>query len=104
MCLCGLKVARVCLVDSVWQQQRWWQPNGSNAQMRPCCCCAGRAARMIKANHDLQLSTGMLVAVPIPAAYAAEGAVIQQAIEESLAEAEANGIAGAEVSSLLSLS
>lgn len=52
---------------------------------------------MIQASHDLQLNTGMLLAVPIPAAYAAEGAVIQQAIEQSLSEAEQGGIAGAEV-------
>lgn len=56
-----------------------------------------RAARMIRASHDLQLNTGMLIAVPIPAAHAAEGAVIQQAIEESLKEADERGVAGAEV-------
>lgn len=52
---------------------------------------------MIHASHELQLSTGLLLAVPVPAAYAAEGAAIQQAIQESLREAEAKGIAGAEV-------
>jgi pseudouridine-5'-phosphate glycosidase len=39
----------------------------------------------------------MLLAVPIPAASAAEGAAIQQAIQESLREADEKGIAGAEV-------
>eukprot|EP00878_Enallax_costatus_P029934 GHUV01032506.1.p1 GENE.GHUV01032506.1~~GHUV01032506.1.p1 ORF type:complete len:398 (+),score=70.01 GHUV01032506.1:580-1773(+) len=56
-----------------------------------------QAARMICASYDLHLDTGMLIAVPIPAEYAAEGAVIQRAIEESLAEADQQGIAGAEV-------
>lgn len=58
-------------------------------------CC--RAARMIRASHQLQLDTGMLLAVPIPAAAAAEGAAIQQAIQESLREADEKGIRGAEV-------
>jgi pseudouridine-5'-phosphate glycosidase len=66
-----------------------------------CCCCKPallcRAARLIRASHDLQLDTGMLLAVPIPAAAAAEGASIQQAIQDSLREADARGIAGAEV-------
>lgn len=53
---------------------------------------------MIRASHELQLGTGLLLAVPIPEQYAAEGAVIQQAIEESLSEAEQRGIAGADVS------
>jgi pseudouridine-5'-phosphate glycosidase len=63
-------------------------------RLPPC-----RAARLIRASHDLQLDTGMLLAVPIPAAAAAEGASIQQAIQESLQEADTKGIAGAEVSS-----
>jgi len=56
-----------------------------------------RAAQLIRASHDLQLNSGLLLAVPIPAAAAAEGASIQAAIQESLQEAEARGIAGAEV-------
>lgn len=55
---------------------------------------------MIRASHDLQLNTGMLVAVPIPAAAAAEGAAIEQAIQQSLQEADDRGIAGAEVSGM----
>lgn len=53
---------------------------------------------MIRASHDLQLNSGLLLGVPIPEAAAAEGAAIQQAIQESLQEADARGIAGAEVS------
>jgi pseudouridine-5'-phosphate glycosidase len=53
---------------------------------------------MIRASHELQLGTGLLLAVPIPEAAAAEGAAIQQAIQESLLEAEQRGIAGADVS------
>jgi hypothetical protein len=63
-----------------------------------CTICACRAAKLIRASHDLQLDTGMLLAVPIPTAAAAEGAAIQQAIQDSLQEADAKGIAGAEVS------
>jgi hypothetical protein len=39
----------------------------------------------------------MLLAVPIPTAAAAEGEAIQQAIQNSLQEADVEGIAGAEV-------
>lgn len=56
---------------------------------------------MIRASHELQLGTGLLLAVPIPEAHAAEGAAIQQAIQESLQEAEQRGIAGADVSLLV---
>lgn len=52
---------------------------------------------MIRAGHELQLGSGLLLAVPIPEDAAAEGAAIQRAIEEALAEADARGIAGAEV-------
>lgn len=67
----------------------------SPALLLLAACC--RAARLIRASHDLQLDTGLLLAVPIPASAAAEGAVIQQAIQESLQEADARGVAGAEV-------
>jgi pseudouridine-5'-phosphate glycosidase len=53
---------------------------------------------MIRASHQLQLGAGLLLAVPIPEAAAAEGAAIQQAIQESLQEADQRGIAGADVS------
>lgn len=56
-----------------------------------------RAARLIRASSDLGLDTGLLLAVPIPESAAAEGAAIQQAIQDSLQEADAKGIAGAEV-------
>lgn len=81
----------------------------THASLQIACVCAEllplldllpllrRAARLIRASHDLQLDTGMLLAVPIPAAAAAEGAAIQQAIQESLQEADAKGIGGAEV-------
>ncbi len=39
----------------------------------------------------------MLLAVPIPEAAATEGAVIQAAIDRALSDAEARGIAGAQV-------
>ena len=52
---------------------------------------------MVSAARELQLGSGLLFAVPIPAAAAAEGAAIQAAIEAALADAEARGIGGAEV-------
>jgi pseudouridine-5'-phosphate glycosidase len=58
---------------------------------------------MIRASHELQLNTGLLLAVPIPEAHAAEGAAIQRAIQDSLQEAEQQGIAGADVSLLVSV-
>lgn len=60
-----------------------------------------QAARLIRAGHDLQLDTGLLLAVPIPTSAAAEGAAIQQAIQESLREADAQGVVGAEVTPFL---
>eukprot|EP00775_Hariotina_reticulata_P008089 gene8089-8282_t len=60
-----------------------------------------QVAGMIRASSELQLGTGLLLAVPIPEAAAAEGALIQQAIEESLAEADKRGICGAEVTPFL---
>jgi pseudouridine-5'-phosphate glycosidase len=66
--------------------------------IRFLCAACCRAARLIRASHDLQLDTGLLLAVPIPTSAAAEGAAIQQAIQESLREADAQGVAGAEVS------
>jgi hypothetical protein len=56
---------------------------------------------MIRASSELQLNTGLLLAVPIPEAAAAEGALIQAAVMESLAEADKQGISGAEVGWLL---
>jgi pseudouridine-5'-phosphate glycosidase len=56
---------------------------------------------MIAAIHGLKLQSGMVLAVPIPKQYAAEGAVIQKAIEEALAEAEDQGVGGNQVTPFL---
>lgn len=45
------------------------------------------AAQSIAALESLQLGSSMVVAVPIPEQYAAEGAAVQSAIEEALQEA-----------------
>ena len=60
-----------------------------------------QAAAMIAALHDLNLQSGMVLAVPIPQQYAAEGAAIQKAIDEALAEAVREGVAGNQVTPFL---
>jgi pseudouridine-5'-phosphate glycosidase len=40
------------------------------------------------ANSNLSLSTGILIAVPIPKEYAASGSMIERAIQQSLIEAK----------------
>lgn len=52
---------------------------------------------MVKASLDLRLGGGMVLAVPIPPQHEAEGAVVEAAIHEALAEAGARGVKGAEV-------
>lgn len=53
-------------------------------------------AAVMKAKWDLQLQGGMVVANPIPEQYAMSSASIDAAIEQALAEASAQGIAGKE--------
>ncbi|KAI8464651.1 MAG: pseudouridine-5'-phosphate glycosidase [Monoraphidium minutum] len=59
------------------------------------------AAAMIKASLDLRLGCGMVLAVPIPREHEAEGAAVEGAIAEALAEAGARGIKGAAVTPFL---
>jgi pseudouridine-5'-phosphate glycosidase len=60
-----------------------------------------QAAALILASKQLRLSSGALIAVPIPAADAAAGASIQAAIDDALAEAAAAGVSGARVTPFL---
>jgi pseudouridine-5'-phosphate glycosidase len=58
-------------------------------------------ARVMTANRDLKLHSGMVVAVPVPARDEADGAMIQQAIEVALQEADQLHIAGKEITPFL---
>jgi pseudouridine-5'-phosphate glycosidase len=60
-----------------------------------------QAAALILALKRLRLSSGALIAVPIPAAATAAGAAIQAAIDAALAEAAAAGVSGARVTPFL---
>jgi len=58
-------------------------------------------AKMIKTHWDLGLSSGVLIANPIPAEDEFAGAVISGAIETALSEADNKGITGAAVTPFL---
>jgi len=60
-----------------------------------------QAAAMIAASQSLGLASGMVLAVPIPAGDAAEGAEVESAIKQALREADAKGIAGNKVTPFL---
>ena len=47
-----------------------------------------QAARLIDASLRLNLGSGVLIGVPIPEAYEAEGSLIEEAIQKAVAEAE----------------
>ena len=57
---------------------------------------AGAIADVLKAKWGMGLQGGMVVANPIPEAYAMPRAAIDQAIEQALQEADQQGIAGKE--------
>jgi pseudouridine-5'-phosphate glycosidase len=59
------------------------------------------AAALVAASRRLRLGSGVLLAVPVPAAAAAAGAEVEAAIGTALAEANAAGVAGAEVTPFL---
>lgn len=62
---------------------------------------AKEAAELIKALHDLQLKSGMLIGVPIPEEYAADKDMITAAINQAYKDAAAQGIEGKEVTPFL---
>ena len=53
---------------------------------------------MIAASTQLGLGSGMVLAVPIPKEAAAEGEVVEKAIQQALDEADSRGVKGSEVS------
>jgi pseudouridine-5'-phosphate glycosidase len=59
------------------------------------------AAAIMNANEQLQLHSGMLLGVPIPEADEAEAGAVQAAIDQALAEADAQSVAGRDITPFL---
>jgi pseudouridine-5'-phosphate glycosidase len=60
-----------------------------------------QCAQMIDAAHRLRLDSGMVIAVPIPAAQAADAAPLQLAQDRAIAEAVAQKVGGRDVTPFL---
>jgi pseudouridylate synthase len=58
-------------------------------------------ARVMKSNRELGLNNGLVIANPIPEPFALPREVVDLAIEQALAEADAEGIAGKAVTPFL---
>ncbi|GJP68738.1 hypothetical protein CLOP_g25402 [Closterium sp. NIES-67] len=58
----------------------------------PASCAA-----LIDANHRLQLNSGMVIAVPVPAQQAAKAAQVEAATQQALREADVQAIKGAQI-------
>jgi pseudouridylate synthase len=58
-------------------------------------------ARIIKAQHDLHLPQGILVANPIPSAAEMDARIIQHAIQQAISEADQQSIKGANLTPFL---
>nr|CAD1835537.1 unnamed protein product [Ananas comosus var. bracteatus] len=52
------------------------------------------SAKLINANLNLKLGSGILIAVPIPKEYSASGNIIESAIQKAVQEAMENNVAG----------
>ena len=63
--------------------------------------CALTVCRLMLSSQELGLQSGILLAVPIPAAEAASGALLAAAKQTALAEAEAKGVTGRDVTPYL---
>ncbi|CAH2099878.1 unnamed protein product [Euphydryas editha] len=66
-----------------------------------CVQNSSQAAQILMAAHRLQLSSGILVAVPIPDEHAMDGNLIETVIKNALVEANNQGIRGKEVTPFL---
>nr|XP_026485162.1 pseudouridine-metabolizing bifunctional protein C1861.05 [Vanessa tameamea] len=62
---------------------------------------ASQAARILQSAYRLQLSSGIVIAVPVPEEYAMDGNVIETVIKNALLEANNQGIRGKEVTPFL---
>ncbi|CAI6009502.1 unnamed protein product, partial [Closterium sp. NIES-65] len=58
----------------------------------PASCAA-----LIDTNHRMKLNSGMVIAVPVPQGQAAEAEEVERATQQALAEADAQGVKGAQV-------
>ncbi|CAI5527298.1 unnamed protein product [Closterium sp. Naga37s-1] len=58
----------------------------------PASCAA-----LIDANHRMQLSSGMVIAVPVPSGQAAEAEEVERATQQALTEADTQCVKGAQV-------
>eukprot|EP00164_Ancoracysta_twista_P003006 GFYU01004007.1.p1 GENE.GFYU01004007.1~~GFYU01004007.1.p1 ORF type:complete len:358 (-),score=91.87 GFYU01004007.1:134-1177(-) len=63
--------------------------------------CPFMLAKMIHANAELQLGSGTVIGVPIPKEEAADGAVVEKAIEVAVREAKEKNVTGREVTPFL---
>ncbi len=62
---------------------------------------AKEVAEALKAKWDLGLNGGIIIANPIPAAYAMDPAIISEAIARAIAESEETGIKGKDITPFL---
>lgn len=56
-----------------------------------------QAAQIIRAAHELDAQHGILVTVPVPGEYELDGQAAEQAIQQAVSEADAQGISGKDV-------
>jgi len=61
----------------------------------------GEAAALVAAQRQLGVSSGIVLGVPVPDDLAAEAAVVEEATRKALAECEAQGVKGNEVTPFL---
>jgi pseudouridine-5'-phosphate glycosidase len=66
----------------------------SNLPVDVCVDSPAQIAQIIKAAHQLQAQHGILVTVPIPPEYELPAETAEAAIQQAIAEAEAQGISG----------
>lgn len=59
------------------------------------------AARLLESHRRLRLASGVLLAVPVPDALAAEASAVEAATQKAVAECEAQGVKGNEVTPFL---
>ncbi|CEM31943.1 unnamed protein product [Vitrella brassicaformis CCMP3155] len=65
------------------------------------CDTAAEVARLLKAHFDLQLSSGIVVGVPIPESEAAQFADVEKATQQAVEEARSQSIVGRDVTPFL---
>jgi len=59
--------------------------------------CPKEAAKMMFSSEDLQLDSGILMAVPVPQEYSLDNKMMEETIEAALNEAQANNVIGRDV-------